>query len=173
LPPRTAKDYYNLMDVYLDAAFFPTIDELSFKQEGHRLDVTGDGTDIRLVYKGVVYNEMKGAMSSPDQVMVRSMLNALYPDTTYSHNSGGEPAVIPSLTHKQLKAFHARHYHPSNAFFYTYGNLSLKDHLKFIEERVLSRFSTHRSGNGRSRPAPVDGPEARHLSLPAGSQRGP
>jgi presequence protease len=138
---QNRKDYYNLMDVYLDAAFFPKIDELSFKQEGHRLDVEGSGADIRLVYKGVVYNEMKGAMSSPDQVMVRSMLNALYPDTTYSHNSGGEPAIIPSLTYAQLKAFHARHYHPSNAFFYTYGNLSLKDHLAFIEARVLSRFS--------------------------------
>ncbi|WP_372679121.1 insulinase family protein [Desulfosarcina sp.] len=138
---QNRKDYYNLMSVYLDAAFFPILDELSFKQEGHRLDVTGIGKDARLVYKGVVYNEMKGAMSSPDQVMVRSLLNALYPDTTYSNNSGGEPAVIPSLTHEQLKAFHARHYHPSNAFFYTYGNLSLKDHLAFIEERVLSRFS--------------------------------
>ena len=138
---QNRKDYYNLMDVYLDAAFFPTIDELSFKQEGHRLDLEGDGNDTRLVYKGVVYNEMKGAMSSPDQVMVRSMLNALYPDTTYSHNSGGEPAVIPSLTYRQLKDFHARHYHPSNAFFYTYGNLPLADHLAFIETRVLSRFS--------------------------------
>jgi hypothetical protein len=114
---QNRKDYYNLMDVYLDAAFFPTIDELSFKQEGHRLDLEGDETDTRLVYKGVVYNEMKGAMSSPDQVMVRSMLNALYPDTTYSNNSGGEPSVIPSLTYQQLKDFHARHYHPSNAFF--------------------------------------------------------
>ena len=138
---QNRKDYYNLMSVYLDAAFFPDIDELSFKQEGHRLDVTGEGNNARLVYKGVVYNEMKGAMSSPDQVMVRSLLNALYPDTTYRHNSGGDPAVIPSLTHGQLKAFHARHYHPSNAFFYTYGNLSLKDHLAFIEERVLRRFS--------------------------------
>ena len=138
---QNRKDYYNLMDVYLDAAFFPAIDELSFKQEGHRLDVEGEGEDARLVYKGVVYNEMKGAMSSPDQVMVRSMLNALYPDTTYSNNSGGEPAVIPSLTHQQLKAFHARHYHPSNAFFYTYGDLSLKAHLSFIEDRVLTRFS--------------------------------
>ena len=138
---QNRKDYYNLMDVYLDAAFFPNIDALSFKQEGHRLDLEGEGADIRLVYKGVVYNEMKGAMSSPDQVMVRSMLNALYPDTTYSNNSGGEPSVIPSLTYEQLKAFHARHYHPSNAFFYTYGNLSLSDHLAFIEQRVLTRFS--------------------------------
>ena len=138
---QNRKDYYNLMGVYLDAAFFPNIEELSFKQEGHRLDVAGDGADARLEYKGVVYNEMKGAMSSPDQVMARSMLNALYPDTTYSHNSGGEPSVIPSLTYRQLKDFHAHHYHPSNAFFYTYGNLSLKDHLAFIEKRVLNRFS--------------------------------
>ena len=138
---QNRKDYYNLMDVYLDAAFFPNIDELSFKQEGHRLDAMGEGANVQLVYKGVVYNEMKGAMSSPDQVMARSLLNALYPDTTYSNNSGGEPSAIPSLTYRQLKEFHARHYHPSNAFFYTYGDLSLKDHLSFIEERVLGRFS--------------------------------
>jgi hypothetical protein len=138
---QNRKDFYNLMDVYLDAAFFPAIEELSFKQEGHRLDVAGEGANVRLEYKGVVYNEMKGAMSSPDQVMVRSMLNALYPDTTYSNNSGGQPADIPLLTYQQLKDFHARHYHPSNAFFYTYGNLSLNDHLAFIEKRVLCRFS--------------------------------
>ena len=135
------KDYYNLMDVYLDAAFFPTIAELSFKQEGHRLELAGTGAQQHLVYKGVVYNEMKGAMSSPDQVMVRALLSALYPDTTYSNNSGGDPAEIPSLTYDQLKAFHARHYHPSNAFFYTYGNLPLAGHLDFIESRVLGRFS--------------------------------
>ncbi|MFO7714980.1 insulinase family protein [Desulfosarcina sp.] len=138
---QNRKDYYNLMDVYLDAAFFPNLEVLSFKQEGHRLDVEDDGAGLRLVYKGVVYNEMKGAMSSPDQVMVRSLLNALYPDTTYSHNSGGEPAVIPSLSHQQLKDFHARHYHPSNAYFYTYGDLALENHLAFIEARVLRRFS--------------------------------
>ena len=138
---QNRKDYYNLMDVYLDAAFFPAIAELSFKQEGHRLELAGDGADRRLAYKGVVYNEMKGAMSSPDQVMVRALMGALYPDTTYSNNSGGDPAVIPSLTYAQLKAFHARHYHPSNAFFYTYGNLPLSGHLAFIESRVLERFS--------------------------------
>ncbi len=138
---QNRKDFYNLMDVYLDAAFFPNIEDLSFKQEGHRLEVVGEGDDARLEYKGVVYNEMKGAMSSPDQVMVRSLLNALYPDTTYSNNSGGDPSVIPTLTYDQLKAFHARHYHPSNAFFYTYGDLPLKEHVAFIQERVLERFS--------------------------------
>ena len=140
---QNEKDFYNLMSVYLDAAFFPRIDELSFKQEGHRLEFETDPADGRqhLVYKGVVFNEMKGAMSSPDQVMGRSLLNALYPDTTYSNNSGGEPEQIPQLTHEQLKAFHARHYHPSNAYFYTYGNLPLARHLEFIEDTVLCQFS--------------------------------
>ena len=141
---QNSKDYYNLMDVYLDAAFFPNIDELNFKQEGHRLEIErqpGDAGEEHLVYKGVVYNEMKGAMSSPDQVMARSILNALYPDTTYSNNSGGDPKVIPRLTHEQLKAFHRRHYHPSNAFFYTYGDLPLKQHLEFIGTKIMSRFS--------------------------------
>ena len=134
---QNRKDYYNLMDVYLDAAFFPNIEELSFMQEGHRMELDEQGN---LVYKGVVYNEMKGAMSSQDQVMVRSMLNALYPDTTYRFNSGGDPKVIPELTYEQLKAFHQRHYHPSNAFFFTYGDLPLPDHLAVIEARILDHF---------------------------------
>ncbi|MDA8140450.1 MAG: insulinase family protein [Desulfobacteraceae bacterium] len=141
---QNRKDYYNLMDVYLDAAFFPVLDRLSFKQEGHRLELEPalqDKSQIALVYKGVVYNEMKGAMSSPDQIMGRSMLNALFPDTTYRNNSGGDPAVIPQLTYDQLVGFHQRHYHPSNAFFYTYGNLPLKDHLAFIADKVMGRFT--------------------------------
>ena len=135
---QNRKDFYNLLDVYLDAAFFPNINELSFMQEGHRLEIEGDLTS--LVYKGVVYNEMKGAMSSPDQVMARSLLKALYPSTTYRHNSGGSPADIVSLTYEQLKSFHKRHYHPSNSFFYTYGNLPLADHLSFIQEKILKAF---------------------------------
>ncbi|MGB2930701.1 MAG: insulinase family protein [Desulfobacterales bacterium] len=138
-------DFYNLMDVYLDSAFYPNIEELSFKQEGHRLEIeegTKDSDSVKLVYKGVVYNEMKGAMSSPNQVMVRSILNALYPETTYGYNSGGDPAVIPELTYDQLKAFHRRHYHPSNAFFYTYGDLPLRDHLKFINDKILTHFES-------------------------------
>ena len=142
---QNQKDFYNLMGVYLDAAFFPRLDSLSFKQEGHRLEIEEPGkrnepAAFQLVYKGVVYNEMKGAMSSPDQVMVRSILKALYPSTTYRYNSGGDPVEIPKLTHDRLREFHRRHYHPSNAFFYTYGNLPLKAHLNFIEERVLKGF---------------------------------
>ncbi|RUA02967.1 MAG: peptidase M16 [Deltaproteobacteria bacterium] len=140
---QNRKDFRNLMDVYLDAAFFPNIDELSFKQEGHRIEFDDTGaapSSDRLVYKGIVLNEMKGAMSSPDQVMVRSLLNALYPDTTYRFNSGGEPADIPRLTHAQLVSFHQRHYHPSNAFFYTYGDMPLAEHLAFINNTVLTHF---------------------------------
>ena len=136
-------DFYNLMDVYLDAVFFPKLEELSFKQEGHRLELEASGQDPssqHLVYKGVVYNEMKGAMSSADQVMGRSLLRSLYPETTYHHNSGGDPVVIPKLSFEQLRAFHAHHYHPSNAYFYTYGNLPLDDHLAFIREKSLQRF---------------------------------
>ena len=142
---QNQKDYYNLMDVYLDAAFFPRLDELSFKQEGHRLEIEGDlnadGSDrFVLTYKGVVYNEMKGAMSSPDQVMVRSIHKQLYPSTTYHYNSGGDPVEIPSLTYAQLQEFHRRHDNPSNAFFYTYGNLPLSESLAIIEDKVLNKF---------------------------------
>ena len=142
---QNKKDFDNLMHVYLDAAFFPNLAELSFKQEGHRLEIenqSGDATSepLQLVYKGVVYNEMKGAMSSPDQVMVRSILKALYPDTTYSQNSGGDPALIPTLTYEQLQEFHRRHYHPSNTFFYTYGDLPLSGHLAIIHETVLKKY---------------------------------
>jgi presequence protease len=139
---QNRKDFYNLMDIYLDAAFFPLLSELNFKQEGHRLEIEETPEEgIKLVYKGVVYNEMKGAMSSADQVMGRSLLNALYPDTTYQYNSGGEPSEIPKLTYAQLRDFHRRHYHPSNAFFYTYGDIALKDHLAFIEEKILNGFT--------------------------------
>ena len=134
---QNRKDFYNLADVYMDAAFFPKLDLLSFKQEGHRMELVPEN---QLEYMGVVYNEMKGAMSSPDDVMIHAMLKELYPDTTYRYNSGGEPATIPSLTHEQLLDFHRRHYHPSNAYFYTYGNLPLTDHLEFINTKVMSAF---------------------------------
>ncbi|MBI9074178.1 MAG: insulinase family protein [Desulfatibacillum sp.] len=130
------KDFYNLMGVYLDAAFFPKLDELSFKQEGFRVEEDANG----LAFKGVVYNEMKGAMSSPRDIMGHALTEALYPDTTYGHNSGGDPAHIVDLSYEELVAFHKRHYHPSNAFFYTYGNLPLENHLEMIEKQVLTYF---------------------------------
>ena len=133
---QNKKDFYNLMDVYLDAAFFPRIERLSFLQEGYRLEVE----DEKLVYKGVVYNEMKGALSSPDQILYSAVKAGLYPDVSYRFNSGGVPEEIRTLTYEELKAFHAHYYHPTNAFFYSYGNLPVKDHFAFIEKKVLSRF---------------------------------
>ncbi|VEN73976.1 Peptidase M16 [Candidatus Desulfarcum epimagneticum] len=136
---QNPKDYFNLMAVYLDSVFFPLIDGLSFKQEGRRLEFEGPAPQ-KTVYKGVVYNEMKGAMSSPPQVMSRSLLNALFPDSVYRFNSGGDPAEIPNLSHEALRRFHRRHYHPGNSFFFTYGDFPLEETLKFIHDHALEKF---------------------------------
>jgi len=139
---RIEKDYYNLLEVYLDACFFPTISYDSFRQEGWRYQFAQlDDPTTPLKYEGVVFNEMKGSMSSPASVMYREIGKAIFPDLTYANNSGGDPRYIPDLTWEALQAFHARHYHPSNAYFYTYGNLPLEKTLELIERRVLSRFS--------------------------------
>lgn len=136
------KDFHNLLDIYLDAAFFPRILERDFRQEGHRLEFSeADNPNSTLEYKGVVYNEMKGAMSDPSSLLSRRLTRYLYPTTTYRHNSGGEPEDIPKLTWQQLKDFHARYYHPSNAWFFSYGNLDLAQLLAIVDERVLQRFS--------------------------------
>ena len=116
-------DYYNLLGVYLDAVFYPNLSEFDFMQEGHRLEFKeGDNVDGPLEIKGIVYNEMKGAMSSPSSVASQKNLEALFPTTTYRFNSGGEPVDIPNLTYDEFKMFHQRFYHPSNSYFYTYGS---------------------------------------------------
>jgi Zn-dependent M16 (insulinase) family peptidase len=113
---QNRKDFNNLLQVYLDAAFFPRLDELDFAQEGHRVEFADPDTpDSPLVYKGVVFNEMKGAMSSPVRALWDALAERLFPTTTYHWNSGGDPEAIPDLTHEQLVAFHRHHYHPSNA----------------------------------------------------------
>lgn len=139
---QNRKDFSNLLDIYLDAAFFPLLRENDFLQEGHRLEFenhTDPGS--RLEYRGVVYNEMKGAMASPSSLLYRRLGKALYPSTCYRFNSGGEPAEIPDLTWKNLRDFHRRYYHPSNAWFYSYGNMPLEAHLEQVSEKVLTRFS--------------------------------
>ncbi len=138
---QNEKDFYNLMDVYLDAAFYPQLTELNFKQEGHRLEFEDSGdASSPLVIKGVVYNEMKGAMSSQSQIMYRKVGEALFPTATYGYNSGGDPEKISALSHQELIDFHKHHYHPSNSLFYTYGDIPLEKHLQFIDDRVLSNF---------------------------------
>ncbi len=132
------KDFYNLLEVYLDAVFHPNLRELSFLQEGHRLEFTepSDPTSP-LEYKGIVYNEMKGAMSSPDSRLSDAFDKALFPDLTYGFNSGGDPKNIPDLSYQELLDFHRTYYHPSRCLFYFYGNLPLEGHLDFIEKNVL------------------------------------
>ena len=130
------KDFYNLLTVYLDAAFFPRLDRLNFLQEGHRVEFAGN----QLVIKGVVYNEMKGALSSPECLMTEYTRVALFPTTSYQFNSGGNPEAIPNLSHQMLKDFHKKHYHPSNSYFYSYGDFLFEQHLKFINKEVLNKF---------------------------------
>ncbi len=135
------KDFSNLLSIYLDAAFFPLLKEQDFRQEGHRIELSDpENPESPLVYKGVVYNEMKGAMSDPSSLLSRRLGPALFPTTTYRHNSGGEPADIPNLSWEGLRDFHARFYHPSNAYFCTYGNFDLGEILAVIDQQALSRF---------------------------------
>eukprot|EP01117_Protostelium_nocturnum_P008308 TRINITY_DN2969_c0_g1_i4.p1 TRINITY_DN2969_c0_g1~~TRINITY_DN2969_c0_g1_i4.p1 ORF type:complete len:916 (-),score=225.94 TRINITY_DN2969_c0_g1_i4:1099-3846(-) len=138
---QNKKDFTNLMSVYLDATFFPRLNKLDFMQEGHRFEFKiPDDPNSPLGYQGVVYNEMKGAMSEPGSIFMYKLNEKMFPTDTYRFNSGGDPQNIPELSYEQLKEFHSRHYHPSNSRFYTYGDLPLEEHLKFINENVLSRF---------------------------------
>jgi hypothetical protein len=137
------KDFQNLLQVYMDAVFFPSLDELDFAQEGHRFEFEEmANSDSDLTYKGVVFNEMKGAMSSPISTLWQAFSAELYPTTTYHYNSGGEPEDIPDLTHKQLVDFHQNHYHPSNAVFMTYGDIPAFEHQSQFELLALERFKT-------------------------------
>lgn len=138
---QNRKDFNNLLAIYLDATFFPLLRRNDFLQEGHRLEFSDpEDASTELVYKGVVYNEMKGAMASPSSLIYRRLGKSLYPTTCYHFNSGGEPEDIPALTHDQLKQFHANYYHPSNAWFYSYGNFNLAEHLACVEQQVMSNF---------------------------------
>ena len=139
---QNRKDYFNLLDVYLDAVFFSNLHELDFAQEGHRLEfeTPGDPTSP-LVHKGVVFNEMKGAMSAPTSVLWQSLGKHLFDHNTYHYNSGGDPEVIPELTYAQLRRFYETHYHPSNAVFMTFGDIPPGDLQQRFDEQVLSRFS--------------------------------
>ena len=134
---QNSKDFGNLLQVYMDAVFFPTLDELDFAQEGHRVEFAEEGNpDSELVYKGVVYNEMKGAMSSPSRSLWQELTSQLFPSVTYHYNSGGEPENIPELSYEELKAFHHNHYHPSNAIFMTFGDIEAAEHQARWGERV-------------------------------------
>ena len=134
------KDFQNLMHVYLDAVFYPNIykNESIFRQEGWHYELEGDNEELKV--NGVVYNEMKGAFSSPDDVLEREIMNSLYPHTTYGCESGGDPEAIPELTYEEFLNFHRKFYHPSNSYIYLYGNMDMAEKLTFIDEHYLSAY---------------------------------
>lgn len=134
------KDFANLMDVYLDAVFYPNIYKYPeiMMQEGWHYEL--DNKDAEIIYKGVVYNEMKGAFSSPESILFRKISESLFPDTQYGVESGGNPDVIPELTQEQFEAFHKKYYHPSNSYIYLYGDMDIEEKLRFLNEEYLKDF---------------------------------
>ncbi|MCL2303916.1 MAG: insulinase family protein [Planctomycetaceae bacterium] len=137
---RNDKDFRNLMNVYLDAVFFPNVVKTPeiLMQEGWHYEVDEETGD--LAYNGIVYNEMKGAFSSPQGMLYRVVSQCLYPDGTYGKESGGDPKAIPDLTQEMFIEFHKKFYHPSNSLIYLYGNGNIDEHLAFIDKEYLSRF---------------------------------
>ncbi|MDR1052794.1 MAG: insulinase family protein [Planctomycetaceae bacterium] len=136
---RNSKDFRNLMDVYLDAVFFPNVKKIPeiLMQEGWHYEVDKEGN---LSYNGIVYNEMKGVYSSPQSVLYRTIQTAMYTDATYANDSGGNPDNIPELTQEKFVAFHDKFYHPSNSMIFLYGNGNVVEHLDFLDKEYLSKF---------------------------------
>lgn len=134
------QDFKNLMDVYLDAVFNPNItkyDEI-FKQEGWHYELTGKDDELKI--NGVVYNEMKGAYSSPDEVLSSQIYRSLFPDNTYSKDSGGNPEYIPKLTYEAYLDFYHKYYHPSNSYIYLYGDMDVVERLEWLDKEYLSLY---------------------------------
>lgn len=137
---RNEKDFFNLMDVYLDAVLHPNIYKYPeiLMQEGWHYEL--EGKDGELTYKGVVYNEMKGAFSSPESILFRKIQESLFPETPYGVESGGDPDVIPELTQEEFLDFHKKYYHPSNSYIFLYGNGDILKQLQFINEKYLESY---------------------------------
>lgn len=137
---KNDKDFHNLMDVYLDAVFYPRAanDPEILMQEGWHYEL--ENVDDELTYKGVVFNEMKGVYSSPDSILERELMHELFPDTTYGVDSGGNPDVIPELTYEGFQEFYHTHYHPSNSYIFLYGTMDIEEQLRFINDEYLSHF---------------------------------
>jgi Zn-dependent M16 (insulinase) family peptidase len=129
---QNVKDFYNLIDVYLDAVFYPRLTPHVFQQEGWHYEL--EKTEDPLIYKGVVFNEMKGAHSSPDNLLAEYSQQSLFPDTPYGFDSGGDPLQIPKLTFEQFRDFHEKFYHPSNARIYFYGDDDPEERLRLVQE---------------------------------------
>ena len=151
------KDFANLMEVYMDAVLFPNIysREEIFRQEGWHYEL--EDVKDELSYNGVVYSEMKGALSSPERLLYSEMDKALFPDTAYGVESGGDPEEIPKLTYEQFLEFHRRYYHPVNSYIYLYGNLDVRERLEWIDKEYLSRFEEIELDSSLKEQAPFNG----------------
>lgn len=152
---RNAIDFKNLMDVYLDAVFFPNMltDKEVLMQEGWHYEM--ESADSPLTYSGVVYNEMKGVFSSPDAQLERHVMDNLFPDTTYGVESGGDPDCIPQLTQEAFAAFHAKYYHPANSYIFLYGDMDMDQTLAFMDDEYLSHFQVETIDSAITRQIPA------------------
>ena len=164
------KDFQNLMDVYMDAVLHPNIyrEEKIFKQEGWHYELEDEDAPLR--YNGVVYNEMKGAFSSPESVLDRWTQNALFPDTCYGFESGGDPACIPDLTYEQFLHFHETYYHPANSYIYLYGDMDMEERLNWLDEMYLSKYDRNdpqaKVDSEIRRQKPFDKPKQEEITYP-------
>lgn len=169
---RNDKDFFNLMDVYLDAVFYPNIYKKPeiFLQEGWHYELDDPAGEPLL--NGVVYNEMKGAFSSPEQILFRKIEQSLFPDTPYGVESGGDPVNIPELTYEQFLDFHRRYYHPANSFIYLYGNGDIDRQLTFLNESYLGDFHKIDLDSAIPPQAPFSSVEKMEVSYPVSAEEG-
>lgn len=159
------KDYYNLVDIYCDAVFHPLLTRNTFYQEGWHFDVEDTAKPVSI--KGIVYNEMKGVFSEFTNHVARRTLSALYPDTTYFHESGGDPEHIPALTYESFKSFHERFYHPSNSFIFVYGAQDTVRTCEFLDRHYLSAFDRITVDSAVVAQKPWDSPREVTIDAPA------
>ena len=164
---QVEKDFYNLVDVYCDAVLNPLLTENTFYQEGWHYDLEKPGDPVGI--RGIVYNEMKGVFSDFSSHVGRGITSKLFPDTSYFHESGGDPEHIPELTYGQFKEFHRKFYHPSNSFIFVYGNLPSEKTLKFVDERYLSAFEAQPVDSSVAPQPPWGEPRTAVMEAPAPS----
>ncbi len=169
LASQNVQDFYNLIDVYLDAVFYPRLTPMILQQEGWHLEL--EKAEDPLIYKGIVFNEMKGVYSSPDSLLSEHSQQSLFPDNTYGFDSGGNPKEIPNLTFKKFKAFHKKHYHPSNARIYFYGDDDPEKRLHLVDD-YLKDFERLDIDSTIELQQPFERPRELTRSYPAGEGEG-
>ncbi len=164
------QDFLNLMDVYMDAVFHPAIlkDPRTLMQEGWHYEISDDLSELSV--KGVVYNEMKGAFSSPEELLESRIKKELYPDTPYSFESGGDPDSIPTLDYEHFLAYYRSHYQPSNSYIFIYGDGDMEEHLRFLDERYLGKMENSGVSFAQNWQKPFAGPKTVRGVYPAASE---